>query len=515
MNTKPKILLRERFYIPITDISDTQQDSIADRFTKQMFQQAVCNKCEYLPDRPTDVCDQCPANLGEFKLFVEKKFKDTDYIGIPQGSKAFLRKHFDLDEFNIVDRRPRTKFKHKIEFTGKLKDYQIPAVKSMLKYYQDNDGGCGCLIAPPRSGKTVMATEIICQLGMKTLIIAKQVDWLLQFQETMIGSDTQKALTNIPDIQKFQQKKLIGLCKTLADFKKYDICLATYQTFLSDGGQVKYKELRDEFPIIVVDESHTTGALEFSKIFNGFNTYIRMGLTATFDRKDGMHWLVAAIAGPPIYTVEVETLKPTVEIVLTGNCDKLPKLWVYAMKKLCTNKDRNKLIVKHAMADLERGHSIVIPAMFVKHAHALVKSINKRAGETLAVAFTGGSNRRDIIEGAREGRYKVVVGTKSIVSTGINVQSWSCIYEIIPSSNIPGARQRLSRILTPVAGKQVPCIKYFLDANQISRNTFRNEFYNAVLPFIKPIISQRTWAIIKAYLANKSDKPIREIGGEF
>jgi superfamily II DNA or RNA helicase len=480
-----------------------------------MFSEQNCRKCEYLPDRPSEVCDSCPSNQGEFKLFVQKTFKDVEYVGIPQGSKAFIDKHFEMDQFRLIDKRPRTKFKRKIEFTGSLREHQTPAVKAMLKYYRDNDGGCGSLIAQPRTGKTVMATDIVCQLGMKTLIIAKQVDWLLQFQETFIGSETQKPLTDIPETQQFHQTKIIGLCKTIADFKKYDICLATYQTFLSDNGQVKYKELRDEFPVIIIDETHSVGAAEFSKILNGFNSYIRLGLTATFDRKDGMHWLVAAIAGPPRYTVEIETLKPTVEIILTGFSATLPKMWVYALKKLCADKERNKLILKHVMRDVEDGRSIVIPVTFVDHARKLVKAINKRAGENIAVAFTGGANRRDIILGAREGKYKVVVGTRSIVQTGINIPKWDTIYEILPSSNIPSCRQRLSRILTPMPGKPVPCIKYFLDECKLVRSCFTAEFYGAVMPYIKPIVSQYTRMLVKDYISGKTGKKKEMIGGEF
>jgi superfamily II DNA or RNA helicase len=152
--------------------------------------------------------------------------------------------------------------------------------------------------------------------------------------------------------------------------------------------------------------------------------------------------------------------------------------------------------------------------MLVKHASKLVRAINKRAGETVAVAFTGGANRRDIIEGARSGKYKVVVGTRSIVSTGINVPQWSCLYEILPSSNIPNARQRLSRILTPMPGKKESVIKYFLDDCKLVRTCFASELYGAVLPHIKGIMSEQTRVVAKAYIAGKASKK-NQINGEF
>ena len=512
--SKPKILRRERFYVPMEHVSAEQLEAVETRFTKQLYSEANCKKCEYFHDRPSETCDACPSNLGEYKLHVSRTFKETEYLGIPQSASKFLDKHFDLEDFRVIDRRPTKKFKHDIEFTGKLRPEQEEAVKALLEVYE-LDGGCGTLSAPPRSGKTVMATALMCRMRQKVLILAKQQDWLSQFYETMCGSDSQKPLTNIPDIEKFIGKKIVGMCKKLEDFQKYDICLATYQTFLSSNGKLKYKELRDEFPIIIVDEVHGVGAAEFSKILNGFNTYIRLGLTGTFERKDGMHWLVGHIAGPIVHSVKVETLSPEISIVLTKYDKNLPRSWTFALRRLCDDMDRNKLIVKHILAAVKDGHSCVVPTVFVKHAEKLVRMINRRAKENIAIAFTGKSDRREVVLGARSGKYKVVVGTRSIVQTGINVPAWSYIAEILPSSNIPNCRQRLARILTPVKGKPTPVVQYFLDEVKLSRSCFSNEYYNGVLPFIKPTVNQYTRMLIKDYISGKTGKAKDQIGGEF
>src|SRR3990170_3026734 len=199
----PKILHRERIYIPTDSITPLQQEAIEKRFSKVIYNEQTCSKCEYKHDRPSETCDNCPANMGEFKLHQTRRFNDIEYTGIPQGAMKFFHKHFDHEEFKIVDKRPRTKFMYDIEFTGTLREHQIPAVAVLINHYKEN-GGTGTLVAPPRSGKSPMAVAAFCQLGLKTLIIAKQADWLHQFYETMCGSESQKALTNIPDIEKFQ-----------------------------------------------------------------------------------------------------------------------------------------------------------------------------------------------------------------------------------------------------------------------------------------------------------------------
>ena len=77
------------------------------------------------------------------------------------------------------------------------------------------------------------------------------------------------------------------------------------------------------------------------------------------------------------------------------------------------------------------------------------------------------------MEKARAGRIKVVVGTRKIVSTGINVPIWSCLHEIMPISNAPNFEQQYFRILTPLAGKQTPVIRMYLDVSNIGRGCLR------------------------------------------
>ena len=497
-----RILLRDRCFVPVEHVNDSQVERLEKVFKRNMYTEMVCKKCEYYVDRPSGPCDDCPSNLGVLSLMPIKRLSSVEYFGLPIGGIKTVKKIIDFDEFKVIEKRSAPKMKYQIEFTGELRDYQEEAVTKIIEL-----GANGILESPPRSGKTVIVSAVIVRLGLKTMFLTSQIDWLNQFKDTLYGTPTQPGVTNIPDIEKFEQTKIVGFCKTLEDFEKYDICLVTYQTFLSVKGKAKFKKIADKFGLICIDESHTVGATQFSKTVNSFKSKHRIGLTATVDRKDGMHWMVKNVIGPILHTVTIETLVPDVKVVFSKECDgKMPSMWATIINRISKNEKRDAVIVKHAVSAVKDGHSVVIPVLRVAHAKKLTEDINRLYGRNIAKSFTGASDRESIIDGARKGKIKVVVGISKIVSTGINVPLWSCIIECMYSSNIPAMRQRLSRILTPIEGKIRPRIIYVLDDNKIARSCFANEFYQGCMIYIKPIIDRETRAKIKAYMAGSMRK---------
>ena len=251
------------------------------------------------------------------------------------------------------------------------------------------DAGYGILNAPARSGKTVMSSIMVCRVRTKTIIIADQIDFLSGFYETFCGSDTQPALTNIPDIESVENTKIVGFANKLEDFEKYEICLATYQTFLSPSGKKLLKKIRHMFGMVIVDECHRIAAKCFSQVINAFSAYYRYGLTATVDRKDGKEWIVKYIIGPAMAKPKVDTLVPSVNIIETGVKPRYEyKNWTRALQFLANEKKRNELIVKWVLNDVKQGRSVVIPVYFKKHVQILVDMINKKAGKKIAAGVS-------------------------------------------------------------------------------------------------------------------------------
>lgn len=494
-----KVFARERYYVPYNELSESDAKALVKRYTYHFFEDKACANCEWVGLRKKEgllgECETCAAYLGSTILSSRVKVGSKPYLTTPLGDRAGLISFLKSRGYSgtIKSLHPIIPIKP-INFTGKLRDYQEKAVEACIQ------NKIGVLSAPPRSGKTTVATAIICKLSVKALIIASQRDWLMGFYETFVGSPTQQGFTNI-------DKSRIGFCKKLEDFKKYDVCLATVQTFHSDKGQKLLRLLRDTFEIVVIDEVHTSSANKYIQEVSLFNCNYKIGLTGTPDRKDGRYPLTAAVVGPVVHEVQIERLRPEIKLVRTGfNNGSKSTVWAYIVKRLESDKTRLKLIADWAIRDVEAGHIIAIPFAQTKPIFELVKMINEKAGKEIAKSFVGTMKKADrdqLIQDVRKRKVKVLVGTAKLLSVGINIPVLSCLYEQIISSNEPACNQRLSRILTPCENKPQPIIRYFLDDVDVRKNCLRTEFWNVAIKQIHSKISDVDLDLIKQYFSRK------------
>lgn len=486
-----QVVKREAVYIPVSELSVKQQDKIKSALHFAFYEDKACNKCEWLEERHTDVCDNCAAFKGSYDLAAPVKVKGTKYLRIPVGSHKKVLK--DLD-YELVDKSKVHRVKP-YKFTGQLRPEQQDAVDAIVKRKR------GVLKAPPRSGKTVIGSALACRLGVKTLLLGTQRDWLDGFMETFIGSATQKRMTDLSN-------KRIGYCKTLEDFEKYDVCLATFQSFYSDKGARVLKAIRDMFTLVIIDEVHTSAAAKAASIVSKINARMILGLSGTPARKDGKYVLVESIIGPVLHEMGSVAMSPTVEAVKSPYSKKYKgqMMWARMVSSLENDKKRIELIAEEAVKDIRNGHLILIPLAQKKPIAAVVKLINEKYGSAVAVEFTGAEakKRPQLIQDARDYKIKAVVGTQKILSVGVNIPRASMLYELVMSSNLPNAEQRMMRVLTKVEGKPAPVIKFFLDDFDVRRSCMRNEYFG-VLYKLKPIISDKVKEIMKAYFSTKKN----------
>lgn len=494
-----KVYARERYFVRADKLGPTLCKKILDHYTHHFFEEKACAKCEWNSLRQQyglpGECEACAAYKGSAQLASRVKVGQHKYIATPLGDYAGLCKLIrHKGDIQLVEKHPVIPIKP-IHLTSSLRDYQEEAIEACIK------GQKGVLQAPPRSGKTVMLTAMIARLGVKSLIIASQRDWLVGFYETFVGSPTQQGFTDL-------DKSRIGFCKKLKDFEHYDICLATVQTFHSENGQKLLRQLRDKFTLVGIDEVHTSSANRYIQEISRFNCKYKIGLTGTPDRKDGKYPLTEAVVGPIIYSAKVERLRPTIRLVRT-KYNKVMKsgVWAYMVRNLENDKARQKLIAEWAIRDMKAGHMVLIPFTQVKPILSMVKLINEMYGSQVAYPFYGGL-KKDIrdktIEDARKYKVKIIVGNMRLLGTGINIPRASCLSWSTMSSNLPQCQQRVSRILTPCDDKPQPIIRMFLDDTNVARACLNNEYWNCVKPVFNPIISDKDKETLYAYLKQRS-----------
>jgi len=530
-------VINSKINIPAKGID---QSKLHKHYLVRLFRESGCQKCPLLPLRFTVECSTCPNFTAEIQLWRDKVVNGVPYIAMPPCNLERLQDVLDIKLKDIDDRRPIIKLPYKLKFVGKLHEGQIDdgrqtvdqkgIVATWLKTKE------GIIQAAPRSGKTVMAVAITCDLNVKTLIICDKIDLLKQFYKTFMG-DPKKgrpAMTNIPELQT-KKRPIIGIVENLKDLDKYDICLVNYQKFIRKETALKriQEHLKGEYTLLIGDEIHGAAATAFSKFLSRLDCKWRLGLSATPFRKDGRSILLPALIGPVVARAQAQALIPKISLVETGVKSKYShKMWVFAMKYLANHEERTELIINQIMRDHKKGHKcIIIPVDFKAHAFQLQRKINLRAieeglQENFAEVFHRGCKRDEILLRADQGKIPVLIGIRSMIKQGIDLSAPSCIYIVVPMSAVMGVGapmfyQLATRVATWEKGKIQPEIKIFIDGISFSTGCFRGLFIKEIKPnltskhkgetpryMIDEHEHKRAWQII----SSKDYTPVNPVG---
>lgn len=159
---KPDKFIKDKLYI--------QEDLVEERRLKRyyetvLYNEPMCQKCEYYEDRPCTVCDGCDCLVSKIRLWGRKRIKDKDYVYVPCGNLKRASQALNIDLSDVKDYRKIIPFDHKIKFTGKLYDgtivdgvpraNQVEVTRNYLKYKY------GIIQSPPRTGKCVCGNTLI------------------------------------------------------------------------------------------------------------------------------------------------------------------------------------------------------------------------------------------------------------------------------------------------------------------------------------------------------------------
>lgn len=462
-----KIVLRDRMYIPIHLIDERAAEK---RYTHTFYDDKVCNRCENRPERHNYICDTCEAYQGTNKVANEVVVGDTHYIGVPMGDRYNTdRIGVDPTEFEIVDKRCKQKFRLPVKMVKgfELRDYQLKPFSRLIKKKY------GIFEAPPRSGKTPTMLCTGVELGYRVIMIADQKEFLQQFLDHV------QEFTNLPKLEKKLGKKLFGFIKKPEDTKNFEIAVVTYQSLLSEKGQKMLKLINKRYGTVLIDEVHSSGALEYSRVLNKLAQRVRIGCTGTVTRKDGRHKITRQIVGPVTAKAKISQLKASVYVhvldyVKSKSAYRGKAGFSYCVNFLSNHKKRNEEILEWIGKDLAKGHSIVVAMMRKEHILEMTKRVNDLYGANTAGYIIGGASnksaqalREQTIDKAKAGKLRVIFGTRSLLQRGLNVVPWSMLYNVMPINNPSNWKQESSRILTPDPDgkKRDPAIRLFVDSN--------------------------------------------------
>jgi superfamily II DNA or RNA helicase len=173
--------------------------------------------------------------------------------------------------------------------------HQVEAVDRVVRALTTSPyGGGACLSLPVGFGKTVCALAIACRIAERVLVLvhtdmlARQ--WVDRITATVTGASV--ALVTPATYEAVR-----------ADSATYTHTVMLMQTLLARAQTT----VADAFDLVLVDETHHLAAPTLSRCMAVAGARYRLGLSATIERKDGMHTLLHHILGPVAYSATRET----------------------------------------------------------------------------------------------------------------------------------------------------------------------------------------------------------------
>ncbi|KUK43852.1 MAG: DNA repair helicase [Methanothrix harundinacea] len=165
-----------------------------------------------------------------------------------------------------------------------LRDYQKQALDAWV-----SSGYRGVIVLPTGSGKTVLGIKAISLLNMPTLVVAPTLDLVDQWRTRLKEEfDTEVGVLG------GGEREIRALTVT------------TY-----DSAYIHAERLGNRFGLVIFDEVHHLPAAGYRNIAEMFASPYRMGLTATFEREDGLHAELNRLVGGKVFEKRVKELSGT------------------------------------------------------------------------------------------------------------------------------------------------------------------------------------------------------------
>lgn len=199
-------------------------------------------------------------------------------------------------------------------FRGSLDDArnQTLAVDACMRSLQANTLGGGCLLSlPPGFGKTACALHISSLLGKRTLILVHTTvlaeQWRSRISAFLPGAKT--AVLSAPSAKSATSGTATAAVPT-ADTTHV---VALLQTVLALHRKHRIAWLEEWHGLVIVDETHHICAKTLCRVMEIVGGRYRLGLSATVERKDGLHDMLESLIGPMAYRCLRDT-DPNLEV---------------------------------------------------------------------------------------------------------------------------------------------------------------------------------------------------------
>ncbi len=421
--------------------------------------------------------------IGRSTFGTERYFKFVEEteneIIVPRGfiGKLIRFCRENKIEHDFIDERKKQNA-ISFSFNAQLREHQQTVIESVSKK------DLGVIVAPPGSGKTIVALKIISEKQQPALIIVHRkqlVEQWIERIETFLG---------IPKIEIGK----IGQGKNKVGKK---VTIATIQSLSKELDKAESKKLLTSFGIIIVDECHHIPAETYRNTITKLKTFYLYGLTATPFRKYNDGKLIFTNLGEVIAEIksnEISRFKQAKIIVRNTDLDvpfnsKTDKFETLS-KILVHDTARNKLILEDVKTELDKGKKVVIITERKEHIDSLFQYL-KQSYETIALnGEDSESNRNSKWKILKEGNYQALITTGQFFGEGTDLQNANCLFLVYPFSFEGKLIQYIGRVqrseVTPTIYDYRDYKIDYLNKLFLKRNTYYRKIYKQATLFDEP-----------------------------
>lgn len=361
-----------------------------------------------------------PENV--FSTFIELK----DKFGVPYGDLNKVQ--LTLGETDITDKRIQPKFKTKKKSKLQLRDYQESVLQEIMKFIKDG-GNAFNLSGEAGSGKSFLLSNLLAELGTKTLIIAhlsqltrqlaKEIEEVLGYKPTVLDKDT----------------KELG-----------DINIATSQ-LISKNPDLWYL-IKKGIGCIVIDEAETLASLSTLRIVQRAHAKYHIFISATFTRSvDHRTEALMDFAGNNVFTLKNPALlKPQ---VIAVHC---PEVFNAPLNQNLYNSARGRFYKRETIADkvlkvtqasLKKTRQVLIACDIVELQNTLKDRLEVLGIKAECInSSTKVQRRTDAMLEFNESKLQVLIGFGTL-NAGLSIPKISTIIRVAT----PNSKEKLEQLI--------------------------------------------------------------------
>lgn len=329
-----------------------------------------------------------------------------------------------------------------LRFTGNLRGPQEAAVADLTSHES------GVLVAPPGSGKTVIACAVIADRSLPTLVIVDRKELVDQWR-SRLG----EYLGLSPDE--------VGQIGGGADNPSGRVDVAMIQSLVSRDDP----SLFDSYGLVVVDECHHIPAVSFAACVEKARSRHWLGLTATPYRRDKLEEIIWLQCGPARHEISLDSVEGTAllrrDLIVhptdTEVTDEQATRIHEVFAALVEDQRRTSQICEDVHQALQAGRTCLVLTQRVSHIEAIVDELGQLGHHPLVLKGGIGKKARAEVAKTMSNRERdngiALVATGSYIGEGFDWPDLDTLFLAFPVAFKGRVVQYVGRLLRTYEGK--------------------------------------------------------------